>query len=66
HIIQKLDQYQGKWIAYSLGNFIFDQAFSEETMQGGWLEITLKGKEIKEVILKKVKLNEFYQPILEN
>jgi poly-gamma-glutamate synthesis protein (capsule biosynthesis protein) len=34
HVIQPIEQYNGKTIFYSLGNFIFDQYFSEETMQG--------------------------------
>ena len=33
HIIQEIEQYQDCWIAYSLGNFVFDQSFSEETMR---------------------------------
>lgn len=34
HIIQEVEEYKGKMIFYSLGNFIFDQYFSEETQQG--------------------------------
>ncbi|MCG2690175.1 CapA family protein, partial [Candidatus Parcubacteria bacterium] len=64
HIIQPLEKIGGKFVAYGLGNFIFDQAFSKETMEGGFLEITLQNKAISEVVLKKVQLNEFYQPEL--
>ncbi len=35
------DQSRCKWIYYSLGNFIFDQAWSEKTKQGLALKITL-------------------------
>ena len=66
HVVGPLEMVQGRFVAYSLGNFIFDQAFSEATMEGGWLEITLQGKAISEVVLKKVKLNEFYQSALQN
>lgn len=31
HVVQPLEIYQGKLIFYSLGNFIFDQYFSEDT-----------------------------------
>lgn len=31
HWIQKIENYQGKYIFYSLGNFVFDQEFSQET-----------------------------------
>jgi poly-gamma-glutamate synthesis protein (capsule biosynthesis protein) len=34
HVVQEIEEYQGKPIFYSLGNFIFDQYFSEETQQG--------------------------------
>lgn len=34
HVIQPVEQYNGKYIFYSLGNFIFDQYFSKATMQG--------------------------------
>lgn len=41
HVIQPVEVYKGGLIAYSLGNFIFDQAFSKETMRGLTLEVTL-------------------------
>lgn len=34
HIVQEIEEYKGKLIFYSLGNFIFDQYFSKETQQG--------------------------------
>ncbi|MEN9582339.1 MAG: hypothetical protein RL641_293 [Candidatus Parcubacteria bacterium] len=34
HVAQDLETYKDKLIIYSLGNFIFDQYFSDETMQG--------------------------------
>lgn len=49
------------WIIYSLGNFVFDQNFSKETMEGGLLEVkTLDGK-IYSVIEKKTRINNRYQ-----
>lgn len=65
HVIQEVERYNGGVIAYSLGNFIFDQNFSEETMEGLVLEISLAGKELSVVKTFKVKLNRFYQPIPE-
>ncbi len=41
HVIQPLEVYKGGLIAYSLGNFIFDQGFSKETMRGLTLEVTI-------------------------
>ena len=34
HVVEPIEEYKGKYIAYSLGNFVFDQNFSEETMKG--------------------------------
>jgi poly-gamma-glutamate synthesis protein (capsule biosynthesis protein) len=63
HVVQTLEQYKGKYIIYSLGNFIFDQYFSPETMQGGLLEVEVNPntKLIEKAILKKVQLNNLYQ-----
>ncbi|OIP94925.1 hypothetical protein AUK40_06535 [Candidatus Wirthbacteria bacterium CG2_30_54_11] len=34
HVVQATEWYDGKFIAYSLGNFVFDQMWSTETQQG--------------------------------
>lgn len=34
HVVQSVEEYKGKRIYYSLGNFIFDQYFSAETQRG--------------------------------
>lgn len=44
HWIQIFEQYKGKYIFYSLGNFIFDQTWSRDTMEGLALKITLDSK----------------------
>ena len=41
HVIQDTEVYKNGYIAYSLGNFIFDQGFSENTMKGMLLEMKL-------------------------
>lgn len=64
HVVQEIEKYKNGIIAYSLGNFIFDQYFSEDTMSGMVLEIELEGKEIKSIVPKTVKLNKFFQPEL--
>ena len=64
HVVQKVEKYQNGWIAYSLGNFVFDQFFSEETMKGALLEIIIINGKIKEVNSKEVKISQFYQPYL--
>ena len=34
HVVQGVEEYKGKYIFYSLGNFIFDQYFSKDTQEG--------------------------------
>lgn len=41
HWIQTIENYKGKYIFYSLGNFIFDQEWSQDTKEGLTLKITL-------------------------
>ncbi|MCF7834212.1 MAG: CapA family protein [Candidatus Pacebacteria bacterium] len=41
HVMQDTEKYKDGFIAYSMGNFIFDQGFSENTMQGMLLQIKL-------------------------
>ena len=62
HVVQKSEKYKDKWIFYSLGNFVFDQSFSQETMKGEILEILIKDGKINELIPKKIEINNYFQP----
>jgi len=62
HIVQTVENYKEGWIAYSLGNFVFDQPFSEETMSGALAEVTISNKKISDFKLVPVKINKDYQP----
>jgi D-alanyl-D-alanine carboxypeptidase/poly-gamma-glutamate capsule biosynthesis protein CapA/YwtB (metallophosphatase superfamily) len=62
HVMQDTESYKDGFIAYSLGNFIFDQSFSENTMQGMLLELKL-GRDGNIATTKNiVKLNSVFQP----
>jgi len=39
HVVQEVEKYKNKLIFYSLGNFIFDQYFSQETQEGLIVEL---------------------------
>jgi poly-gamma-glutamate synthesis protein (capsule biosynthesis protein) len=41
HVVEPFEIYKGKFIAYSLGNFVFDQYFSADTQQGLMLKIAV-------------------------
>lgn len=62
HVIEDIGGYKGKPIVYSLGNFIFDQYFSEETMRGMLYSVTFEGKNIIKTENKIITLNKKYQP----
>jgi gamma-polyglutamate biosynthesis protein CapA len=61
HVLQPLKRYKNGWIVYSLGNFLFDQRFSEETMKGAILKIVVKNKTIKNVSLIPTTINSSFQ-----
>jgi len=62
HVDQEIERYGNGWIIYSLGNFIFDQSWSENTMEGILAEITIQNKKILDVRPIPIQLNENYQP----
>ncbi|MCR4306451.1 MAG: CapA family protein, partial [Candidatus Yonathbacteria bacterium] len=64
HVVAPLVRYKEGYIAYSLGNFIFDQNFSQETMEGAVLEVELRGARITGAKLTPVRLNAHFQPEL--
>ena len=66
HVVQKIERYNDGWIAYSLGNFIFDQGFSEETMKSIILKVAIKDKKIKEISSEDIKINKYFQPDFDN
>ena len=66
HVVQKIERYNDGWIAYSLGNFIFDQGFSEETMKSIILKVAIKDKKIKEISSENIRINEYFQPDFDN
>lgn len=66
HVVQETEWYKEKFIAYSVGNFIFDQYFANETMQGLLVDATIEKHSIKNITLKTIELDpekNKYQPI---
>lgn len=62
HVIQESEWYKGKFIQYSLGNLIFDQYFSSETMQGLLLEVEIDKNELISIKKNLVQLDSTYRP----
>ncbi len=62
HVVQPSERSGDGYIFYSLGNFIFDQSFSTETMQGEIVKIKIQNKKIKEAIPVNIKIDQNFQP----
>lgn len=52
HVVQEHEYYKGKPIYYSLGNFVFDQYFSEEVQKGLALDILFR--EDGEILIEEI------------
>jgi len=61
HVVQEFETYKNGLIFYSLGNFIFDQNFSEETMAGYLVKINIFDKKISGWEVFKTKINKDFQ-----
>lgn len=62
HWIQTQEQYRGKWIFYSLGNFVFDQMWSQDTKEGLTVSVTYRDKELKKVEVNPVIIDNYCCP----
>ncbi len=62
HWIQTIEQYNGKWIFYSLGNFIFDQMFSQDTREGLAVKVFYDDKKMSKIELKPLIIENFCCP----
>ncbi len=74
HVIQEVERYspstnsgsssRTSWIAYSLGNFIFDQNFSQETQEGLMLKVGVRHGKISSVREDKISISPSFQASL--
>ncbi len=62
HVIQEVEEYHGGYIFYSLGNFVFDQNFSEATRRGALAQIKIKNRRIISAESIPVHINDQFQP----
>jgi poly-gamma-glutamate synthesis protein (capsule biosynthesis protein) len=61
HVPEDIEQYSGKYIVYSLGNFIFDQNWSAETMKGLAVRVWLKNNTIYRLEQIPINISKEYQ-----
>ena len=65
HVVQRVEHYKDGSIAYSLGNFVFDQTFSSHTMEGLLLKVVFERGKITNIAQIKVKISNSFQAIIE-
>jgi len=63
HVVQPVEPYRGRWIAYSLGNFVFDQK-AAGTRRGLMLKVKLVDKQIAEVTSVPISIDGAFQAVL--
>lgn len=62
HVIQLLEKYKGKFIFYSLGNFVFDQPQRQETKEGLTVKIYFTKEGINRISPLPVVMENLAQP----
>ncbi len=66
HWVGAMEIYKGHPIWYALGNFVFDQIWSEPTSEGLLLELTFRGSQLVQVRLQPTVILDGAQPNLLN
>jgi poly-gamma-glutamate capsule biosynthesis protein CapA/YwtB (metallophosphatase superfamily) len=64
HWVQSVERYRGAYIAYGVGNFIFDQMWSAETREGSLHELWFVGDRLVAVRIRPTLIEDFYRPRL--
>ena len=62
HVVETFEKYKDGYIIYSLGNFVFDQMWSEETRLGAIAEVTFEDKQISNIRFVPIKIYDYAQP----
>lgn len=62
HVIQPLENIDGTWVIYSMGNLIFDQMWSENTRRGMLLKYIFDGTALTNIEAIPTEIADFMQP----
>jgi len=63
HVVQSAEKYKGKYIFYSLGNFVFDQRWWK-TKEGLALKVIFDKQGVKEIKPQAILIEDFSQPVI--
>jgi poly-gamma-glutamate synthesis protein (capsule biosynthesis protein) len=66
HVVQETERIDNSYVYYSLGNFVFDQMWSEKTKKGLAVKLTFKGSTLLKEELMPVYMTSWAQPEFEN
>ena len=66
HVIEPIEKYKNGYIFYSLGNFIFDQMWSNETRESIALRIIFTPHDIKTIQIYPILIENYSQPKIIN
>ncbi|MFA4844595.1 MAG: AmmeMemoRadiSam system protein B [Candidatus Margulisiibacteriota bacterium] len=61
HVVQGVERYKDGYIAYSLGNFVFDQNHSAATQSGKILKLIIENGELAKVLTDETRINKSFQ-----
>src|SRR3989441_2150649 len=64
HWVQSVELYQGAYITYGIGNFVFDQMWSTETREGSLQRLSFVGSRLVAVRIMPTLIEDYFQPRL--
>lgn len=64
HVVQPVEEYRGALIAYSLGNFVFDQMWSQDTREGVVGRFTFTNNVLSSFEFIPISMEEVGQPLI--
>ncbi len=62
HVLEPIELYNGGLICYSLGNYVFDQAWNYDSQQTAAIEVLIRGGEPRRALIHPLTINRDYQP----
>ncbi|MFA6198056.1 MAG: CapA family protein [Patescibacteria group bacterium] len=62
HVVQTIETYKDKLIMYSLGNFVFDQMWSEDTRHGVTAKIIVDEDGVEQAAFSPIIIDDYSQP----
>lgn len=65
HWVQEIETYKGVPIFYSLGNFVFDQMWSQKTREGIVAKVKIENNKVSTFSATPITINKAYQPIVD-